>query len=100
MSKHRHGFIINARGSVILWVTKDNTTIDGFYFEVINGNWRGRWADTDDCLTNGVFKVAGRGCRNWQQATFRYEPPAMPAFDMTDYNAAIDWMQRHIDGGN
>lgn len=92
----KQGFIINPKGSVTLWVEKDGATDDGFYFEVINGSWRGRWLDTDDLLTNGCFKVAQRGDKDWQPATFRYTPPAMPSFSMLQYNEAIQWMQDYI----
>lgn len=100
MSKYRQGFIIDTQGVVILWVTQGNRTADGFYFEVINGSWRGRWADSDGPLTNGSFKVAESGDCLWQLANFRYAPPSLPHFGMAAYNEAITWMQRYIDEGN
>ena len=98
MSKHKQGFIITPEGRVSLWIELSKRTVDGFYFWVINGSWKGRWADTGDLLTNGVFKVSEWRSRDeWQQATFRHTPPAAPEF--AHYNDAIHWMQQYIDGG-
>ena len=97
MSKHKQGFIITPEGRVSLWIRKGRWTDDGFYFDVLNGNWRGRWMDTDDLLTNGAFRVADWRRDEWQQATFRHTPPAAPEF--AHYNDAIHWMQQYIDGG-
>lgn len=94
---HTHGFIITPQGRVSLWVFIGKRTADGFSFFVNNGAWEGRWVDTEDLLTNGVFKVANSRTRDaWQPATFRYAPPSMPYFPDTAYNAAIQWMENHL----
>lgn len=97
MRKHKQGFIITPKGRVSMWVDIQRRTGDGFTFWVLNGAWAGRWWDSDDLLTNGGFTVKYESGYQARPSNFRYTPPSMPKFDITQYNEAIQWMQEYID---